>query len=64
MKAPGSRSTYEARMHRVLEHIERHVDQPLDLEALAAVANFSPFHFHRLFAAWTGERLGDYVRRP
>ncbi|MFZ6745936.1 AraC family transcriptional regulator [Undibacterium sp. JH2W] len=56
-------SHYQARMHRVLEHIDRHLDQQLDLEALAAVAHFSPFHFHRLFAAWMGERLGDYVRR-
>jgi AraC family transcriptional regulator len=27
------------------------------------VAHFSPFHFHRLFAAWMGETLGDYLRR-
>ncbi len=27
------------------------------------MAHFSPFHFHRLFAAWTGETLGDYLRR-
>lgn len=63
MKSTGSRPAYEARMHRVLEHIDRHLDEVLDLEALAEVANFSPFHFHRLFAAWTGERFGDYVRR-
>ncbi len=50
-------------MHRVLEHIDRRIEEPLDLVALAEVANFSPFHFHRLFAAWMGERLGDYVRR-
>src|ERR1700736_5545932 len=58
-----SRSEYVARMHRVLEHIDRELDQPLELEALAAVANFSSFHFHRLFTAWMGETLGDYVRR-
>ncbi len=50
-------------MHAVIEHIDRHLDQDLDLEALAEVANFSPFHFHRLFRALTGEALGDYVRR-
>jgi AraC family transcriptional regulator len=50
-------------MHRVLEHIDRHLDQPLELDALAAVANFSPFHFHRLFSAWMGETLGEYLRR-
>jgi AraC family transcriptional regulator len=50
-------------MHRVLEHIDRHLDESLDLDALAAVANFSPFHFHRLFTAWMGETVGDYMRR-
>ncbi len=50
-------------MHRVLEHIDRYLDQPLELDSLAAVAHFSPFHFHRLFSAWLGETLGDYVRR-
>jgi AraC family transcriptional regulator len=58
-----SRIEYEQRMHRVIEAIDRRLDQPLDLASLAAVAHFSPYHFHRLFAAWTGETLGDYLRR-
>ena len=62
-QASDSRSEYERRIHRVTAHIDQHLDQPLDLEALAAVANFSAFHFHRLFRAWTGETLGDYLRR-
>jgi AraC family transcriptional regulator len=58
-----SRSEYARRMYRVLEHIDRHLDERLELESLARVANFSSFHFHRLFAAWMGETLGDYLRR-
>lgn len=58
-----SRSEYERRIHRVVAHIDAHLDQPLALETLAAVAHFSPFHFHRLFTAWCGETLGDYLRR-
>ena len=50
-------------MHRVLEHIDRHLDERLELESLAQVANFSSFHFHRLFAAWMDETLGEYLRR-
>jgi AraC family transcriptional regulator len=50
-------------MHRVLEHIDRHLDHELNLHALAGVAHFSAFHFHRLFLSWTGETLGDYLRR-
>jgi len=30
---------------------------------LSDVANFSPFHFHRFFANYTGELLQSYVRR-
>ena len=59
----ASRAEYERRMHRVLAHIDAHLADPLDLASLAAVANFSPFHFHRLFTAWMGETLADYVRR-
>src|ERR1700748_1686805 len=58
-----SRDIYIDRMHRVTEHIDRHIDQYLDLETLAEVAHFSPFHFHRLFSAWMGETLGGYLRR-
>ena len=50
-------------MHRVLLHVDTNIAQPLSVIDLADVANFSEFHFHRLFAAWTGERVGDYVRR-
>src|ERR1700676_2598212 len=63
MTSPRSRAEYDARMHRVLEHIDQHLDQPLDLERLAEVAHFSPFHFHRLFSAWMGETVGDYLHR-
>lgn len=63
MASQDSRSEYTRRVHRVLEHIDRHLDEPLELDALAAVAHFSPFHFHRLFSAWMGETLGEYLRR-
>ena len=60
---PSPRAEYTRRMNRVLNYIDQHLDQPLDLRQLAEVANFSPFHFHRVFAAWMGETLGDYARR-
>src|SRR3977135_2494903 len=63
MQPRDSRSEYEKRMHRVLEHIDQHLDEALNLEMLAEVAHFSSFHFHRLFSAWMGETLGDYLRR-
>lgn len=60
---PESRPEYERRMHRVVAFIDQHLDEPLDLKTLADVAHFSPFHFHRMFSAWMGETLGDYLRR-
>ncbi|WP_198674863.1 AraC family transcriptional regulator [Rhodoferax ferrireducens] len=56
-------AAYAQRMNKVLDHIDHHLDAPLDLSTLAAVAHFSSFHFHRVFAAWMGETLGDYLRR-
>lgn len=58
----AARAEYARRMQRVLEHIDAHLAEPLDLKALAAVAHFSPYHFHRLFGAWMGLTLGDYLR--
>lgn len=63
MENQPNRAEYTRRMHRVLHHIDRHLDQPLELALLAELAHFSPYHFHRLFSAWMGETLGEYVRR-
>ena len=63
MSTLKSRDVYVDRMYRVSEYIDQHLDQYLDLETLAEVAHFSPFHFHRLFSAWMGETLGAYLRR-
>lgn len=54
---------YKQRILRVLVHIQEHLDETLDLEELSRVACFSSFHFHRVFAAMTGETIADHVRR-
>jgi len=59
----STRSEYATRMNRVVDHIQSHLADPLDLEDLAAVACFSPFHFHRIFRAWMGETLQSFVHR-
>ena len=63
MREVDSRVEYTKRFNRVVDHIDAHLDETLELATLAEVAHFSPFHFHRLFAAWMGETLGEYVRR-
>lgn len=54
--------TYHARMRRVLDHIECHLDDQLDLEALSQVAAFSKFHFHRQFTAIFGLSVHRYIQ--
>jgi len=57
-------AAFAQRMNRVLDFIDAHLaeTEPLRLESLASVAAFSPYHFHRIFRAWTGETLQDFVR--
>lgn len=57
------RAEYERRLHRVLTYIDQHLDEPISLARLAKEANFSAFHFHRIFAALVGETLGTYLTR-
>lgn len=54
-------TNYARRMARVLDHIDRHPDGDLRLDALAQVAAFSKFHFHRQFAATFGLSVQVYV---
>jgi AraC family transcriptional regulator len=60
---PSTLTSYGRRLARVTEHIAAHLDEPLDVESLAAVAHFSPWHFHRVYREITGETIGDAVRR-
>lgn len=53
---------YQARMQRVLDHIDRHLDGDLDLDTLSRVAAFSKFHFHRQFQATFGLSVHRYVQ--
>lgn len=54
---------YARRLQRVTAHIAANLDAPLTLTELAAVANFSEFHFHRIYRELMGETVADSVRR-
>jgi AraC family transcriptional regulator len=54
---------HRRRIDRVLAYIHDHIGEPLQLAELARVACFSRFHFHRIFSAYVGQTLGEYVRR-
>ena len=60
---PDTKRDYARRVQRVLTHIQKHLDEPLRLDDLAAIAAFSPFHFHRVFRGMVGETLQQHVKR-
>ena len=54
---------YIQRINRVMDYIDGHLGDNLTLETLAGVAGFSPYHFHRIFAAMVGETLFGFIGR-
>jgi len=57
------REEYISRINRVIDYIEKNIDKNLSLINLAKIANFSPFHFHRIFRAIAGEALNQFILR-
>lgn len=54
---------YRKRVDAAMDYVEAHLDEELDLAAVAEAANFSKFHFHRIFLAAVGETPRAFVRR-
>jgi AraC family transcriptional regulator len=53
---------YHARLRRVLDHIQEHLDEDLSVDVLSGVAAFSRYHFHRQFSALFGINVHRYVQ--
>ncbi|MER6348068.1 AraC family transcriptional regulator [Streptomyces sp. NPDC001595] len=51
------------RLNQVMEHIDAHLDQPVDGAGLARIAATSEYHLRRMFSALAGMPLSEYVRR-
>lgn len=63
---PSTCHAHATRVDAVLARLQRALDQgepPPGLEELAGVAHLSPFHFHRVWRALTGEALGRTLAR-
>ncbi|KTT25739.1 AraC family transcriptional regulator [Pseudacidovorax intermedius] len=63
MKTSRAETRYRERVARVVAHIVAHPMAEHRLDALAAMAHFSPWHFHRIYASVTGESVAATVRR-
>ncbi len=57
------RQTYAARINRAIDYITENLAGDLNLAVIAKEAQFSPFHFHRVFGAMVGESLNSFIRR-
>jgi AraC family transcriptional regulator len=53
---------YHARLQRVIDYIDQHLDGDLDVETVSRVAAFSKFHFHRQFTATFELPVHRYVQ--
>lgn len=60
---PDTALAYRDHLAKVLEYIHDHLNEDLLLEDLAAVAGFSPYHFHRIFKGFVGVSVAQYVRQ-
>jgi AraC family transcriptional regulator len=59
----ATRAHYARRIEKVVMYLADHLDEQLDLHRLAEEAHLSPYHFHRVYVAMTGETVTDTVKR-
>ncbi len=54
---------YKKRIDRVVQYIDANLDNKISLADVANVSQFSAYHFHRIFTAFVGETVNDYIVR-
>lgn len=57
------RQEYVGRVNRAIDYVRENLNGDLRLETIARAANFSPYHFHRIFRSVVGETVNAFVRR-
>lgn len=58
-----TQNEYYRSIGRVLDYLNKHMEEHPDVDTLAGIARISPFHFHRVFKAVIGENVGEYGLR-
>ncbi|SNS95224.1 transcriptional regulator, AraC family [Anaerovirgula multivorans] len=53
---------YYDQLEKAIIFIEQNLCEDIKVEAVAGVAGYSYFHFHRIFEAVLGETVGNYIR--
>jgi len=60
---PQTEKFYREGINKVIQYIDSHLNENLDINQLASLGCYSPFHFHRIMRAYLNEPLGTYVTR-
>ncbi|WP_040282334.1 AraC family transcriptional regulator [Psychroserpens damuponensis] len=50
-------------INKALDYIEQNLENDVSLDKVSKVAHYSPYHFHRIFKAYTNETLNQYIVR-
>jgi AraC family transcriptional regulator len=59
----ATKEDYLKRVNNVIEYINNHLNEDIDLEKLADISNFSKWHFQRIMKAFLGEPIGAFIQR-
>lgn len=62
-KKQTKQTDFRFKVNRVVQYIRTHLDEKMDINTLAEICAFSPFHFHRIIKAYLGEPIGAFVVR-
>lgn len=58
-----TREEYQKCVNAVIDYINLHLGEEIDLKSLAKISHFSPFYFHRIMKAFLGEPIGTFIVR-
>ncbi|WP_099464383.1 AraC family transcriptional regulator [Parabacteroides provencensis] len=54
---------YHKCVNAVVDYINEHLGEDIDLKSLAGISHFSPYYFHRIMSAFLGEPIGTFIVR-
>ncbi len=54
---------YRRRVNMVVEYVRGHLDSEMDMQTLAELSAFSPFHLHRIVRGYLGQPIGAFITR-
>ena len=58
-----TREEYQKCVNAVVDYINLHLGEEIDLKSLAKISHFSPFYLHRIMKAFLGEPVGTFIVR-